>query len=211
MDGRARIELPTRRVLADGLARRLRVRHAPSWHKFELLRERLLTEENGAKAAIAALAQLKREHPRLTKVAKIRPPIICSQWCRFGVRQDLSVVTLQQLRYLVALDKHPGFREKAIAAYVSQQAPPLHLRCVAPLAAGRARAHPDSVCSLVPSLVPVSRAIARNRLIDRCTEGEAVDWLSEHTTDTKPRRKSVDGTIQEAGHHERWREPNDPP
>jgi len=60
-------------------------------------------------------------------------------------------------------------------------------------------------------LVHVSRAIARNRLIHRCTKGVAVDWLSEHTTDPKPRRKSVDGTIQEAGHHDGWREPNDPP
>jgi hypothetical protein len=40
-------------------------------HKFELLRERLLTEDDGAHAVIPALAHLKRKHPRLTKVAKV--------------------------------------------------------------------------------------------------------------------------------------------
>jgi hypothetical protein len=40
-------------------------------HKFEFLRERLLTEDDGAHAVIAALAHLKRKHPRLTKVGKV--------------------------------------------------------------------------------------------------------------------------------------------
>jgi hypothetical protein len=40
-------------------------------HKFELLRERLLTEDDGAHAVISALAHLKRKHSRLTKVAKV--------------------------------------------------------------------------------------------------------------------------------------------
>ncbi len=37
-------------------------------HKFEFLRERLLTEDRGAVAVISALAYLQRKHPRLTKV-----------------------------------------------------------------------------------------------------------------------------------------------
>jgi len=40
-------------------------------HKFELLRERLLTEEQGAQVVIAALAHLKRKHPRLTQLARV--------------------------------------------------------------------------------------------------------------------------------------------
>lgn len=40
-------------------------------HKFEFLRERLLTEDDGAQAVVSALAHLKRKHPRLTKVAQV--------------------------------------------------------------------------------------------------------------------------------------------
>ena len=40
-------------------------------HKFESLRERLLLEDDGAKTVIAALAHLKRKHPRLTRVAQV--------------------------------------------------------------------------------------------------------------------------------------------
>jgi NAD(P)-dependent dehydrogenase (short-subunit alcohol dehydrogenase family) len=40
-------------------------------HKFEFLRERLLTEDKGAEAVIDALAYLRRKHPRLTKVASV--------------------------------------------------------------------------------------------------------------------------------------------
>lgn len=40
-------------------------------HKFELLRERLLTEDEGAKAVIAALAHLKRKHPQLSRIAQV--------------------------------------------------------------------------------------------------------------------------------------------
>lgn len=37
-------------------------------HKFELLRERLLTEDDGAAAVIAALAYLQRQNPRIQRV-----------------------------------------------------------------------------------------------------------------------------------------------
>lgn len=40
-------------------------------HKFEALRERLLNEDDGAKAVVAALAHLKRKHPRLKRVAQV--------------------------------------------------------------------------------------------------------------------------------------------
>jgi hypothetical protein len=39
-------------------------------HKFEALRERLLTDDRGAEAVIAALAYLKRKYPRLSVVAR---------------------------------------------------------------------------------------------------------------------------------------------
>lgn len=37
-------------------------------HKFEALRERLLTEDDGATAVINALAYLHRKHPRLSRL-----------------------------------------------------------------------------------------------------------------------------------------------
>jgi hypothetical protein len=40
-------------------------------HKFELLRERLLTEDRGAEAVINALRYLAGKHPRTTKVVKV--------------------------------------------------------------------------------------------------------------------------------------------
>lgn len=40
-------------------------------HTFERLRERLLLEDDGAKTVVAALAHLKRKHPRLTRVAQV--------------------------------------------------------------------------------------------------------------------------------------------
>lgn len=40
-------------------------------HKFEDLRERLLTEDNGAKRVIAALVHLRDMNPRIRKVAKV--------------------------------------------------------------------------------------------------------------------------------------------
>lgn len=40
-------------------------------HKFESLRERLLTEDDGAKAVISALVYLKNKHPRLTRVTQV--------------------------------------------------------------------------------------------------------------------------------------------
>jgi hypothetical protein len=40
-------------------------------HKFEALRERLLTEDDGAKAVINALAYLKRKHPTLKRVSRV--------------------------------------------------------------------------------------------------------------------------------------------
>jgi hypothetical protein len=39
-------------------------------HKFEALRERLLTDDRGAEAVIRALAYLKRKHPRLSVLAR---------------------------------------------------------------------------------------------------------------------------------------------
>jgi LysR family hydrogen peroxide-inducible transcriptional activator len=41
---------------------------------------------------------------------------------------DLSAVTLQQLRYLVALDRHRSFREAALASHVSQPALSMQLK-----------------------------------------------------------------------------------
>jgi hypothetical protein len=40
-------------------------------HKFESLRERLLTEDDGAKTVISALAYLKSKHHRLTRVTQV--------------------------------------------------------------------------------------------------------------------------------------------
>jgi len=40
-------------------------------HKFEFLRERLLTEDGGAKAVVAALVHLKRQHPQLSRISQV--------------------------------------------------------------------------------------------------------------------------------------------
>jgi hypothetical protein len=40
-------------------------------HKFEFLRERLLTEDDGAAAVIAALAYLRKKHPRIAKLKTV--------------------------------------------------------------------------------------------------------------------------------------------
>lgn len=40
-------------------------------HKFEYLRERLLTEDRGAEAVINALVYLRRKHPRVKRVAQV--------------------------------------------------------------------------------------------------------------------------------------------
>lgn len=40
-------------------------------HKFEALRERLLTEDDGADAVINALTYLRRKHPRIQRVAQV--------------------------------------------------------------------------------------------------------------------------------------------
>src|SRR5258706_578452 len=68
-------------------------------HKFEFLRERLLTEDGGINAVIAALAHLKRKHPRLTKVAKMlayfrknRHRMRYAEWKRDGYMIGSGVV-----------------------------------------------------------------------------------------------------------------------
>jgi hypothetical protein len=53
--------------------------------------------------------------------------------------------------------------------------------------------------------------IASSGLSDRCTEGVAVDRFSKHAMHAEPRGQSIDGRIEEAGHHQRRREPNHPP
>ncbi|HNL11001.1 MAG TPA: hypothetical protein PKM44_10855, partial [Turneriella sp.] len=40
-------------------------------HQFEYWRERLLTEDDGARAVIEGLAYLRRKHPNIEKVAKV--------------------------------------------------------------------------------------------------------------------------------------------
>jgi hypothetical protein len=40
-------------------------------HQFEYWRERLLTEDDGARAVIEGLAYLRRKHPKIEKVAKV--------------------------------------------------------------------------------------------------------------------------------------------
>lgn len=68
-------------------------------HKFELLRERLLMEDHGAKAVIDALAYLKREHPRLAKVKMVlnyfrknKHRMHYAQWKREGFMIGSGVV-----------------------------------------------------------------------------------------------------------------------
>src|SRR5258706_5674344 len=68
-------------------------------HKFEFLRERLLTEDGGINAVIAALAHLKRKHPRLPKVAKVlayfrknRHRMRYAEWKRDGYMIGSGVV-----------------------------------------------------------------------------------------------------------------------
>jgi hypothetical protein len=40
-------------------------------HKFEALRERLLTEDDGAQSVIQALIYLRRKHPKITRIAQV--------------------------------------------------------------------------------------------------------------------------------------------
>ena len=68
-------------------------------HKFEFLRERLLMEDDGAKAVIAALVHMKRKHPRLTKIAKVlayfrknRHRMRYAEWKREGFMIGSGVV-----------------------------------------------------------------------------------------------------------------------
>ena len=68
-------------------------------HKFEFLRERLLIEDDGAKAVIAALVHMKRKHPRLTKIAKVlayfrknRHRMRYAEWKREGFMIGSGVV-----------------------------------------------------------------------------------------------------------------------
>jgi hypothetical protein len=68
-------------------------------HKFEFLREKLLTEDNGAEAVISALAYLKRKHPRLAKVATVlayfrknKRRMRYAQWKREGFMIGSGVV-----------------------------------------------------------------------------------------------------------------------
>jgi hypothetical protein len=68
-------------------------------HKFEFLRERLLTEDRGAAAVISALAHLQRKHPRLTVVAgtlkyfrKNKQRMRYAEWKREGFMIGSGVV-----------------------------------------------------------------------------------------------------------------------
>ena len=68
-------------------------------HKFEYLRERLLTEDNGAEVVISALAYLRRKHPRLKDVAQVlsyfrknRARMRYAEWKRQGFMIGSGVV-----------------------------------------------------------------------------------------------------------------------
>jgi hypothetical protein len=68
-------------------------------HKFEFLRERLLTEDRGVEAVIDALAYLKRTNPRLAKVKKVltyfrknKHRMRYAQWKREGFMIGSGVV-----------------------------------------------------------------------------------------------------------------------
>jgi len=68
-------------------------------HKFEYLRERLLTEDNGAQAVISALAYLRRKHPRIKAVAQVlryfrknRAKMRYAEWKRQGFMIGSGVV-----------------------------------------------------------------------------------------------------------------------
>ncbi len=68
-------------------------------HKFEFLRERLLTEDRGAEAVIDALAYLKRTNPRVAKVSKVltyfrknKNRMRYAQWKREGFMIGSGVV-----------------------------------------------------------------------------------------------------------------------
>lgn len=68
-------------------------------HKFEALRERLLIEENGAKAVVAALSYMARKHPRLRRVAQVlayfrknQHRMLYAQWKREGFMIGSGVV-----------------------------------------------------------------------------------------------------------------------
>lgn len=68
-------------------------------HKFEYLRERLLTEDDGAEAVINALAYLRRKHPRIKEVGQVlsyfrknRARMHYAEWKRQGFMIGSGVV-----------------------------------------------------------------------------------------------------------------------
>ena len=68
-------------------------------HKFEALRERLLTEDDGVDAVINALAYLHRKHPRLSRVGQVlryfrknRKRMRYAEWKREGLMIGSGVV-----------------------------------------------------------------------------------------------------------------------
>lgn len=68
-------------------------------HKFEKLRERLLTEDDGASSVIHALAYLHRKHPRLSRVGQVlryfrknRKRMRYAEWKRAGLMIGSGVV-----------------------------------------------------------------------------------------------------------------------
>jgi hypothetical protein len=68
-------------------------------HKFEFLRERLLTEDRGAEAVIGALGYLRRRHPRVAKVKTVlsyfrknKHRMRYAQWKREGFMIGSGVV-----------------------------------------------------------------------------------------------------------------------
>jgi hypothetical protein len=68
-------------------------------HKFEELRERLLTEDDGASAVINALAYLHRKHPRMSRVGQVlryfrknRKRMRYAEWKRAGFMIGSGVV-----------------------------------------------------------------------------------------------------------------------
>jgi hypothetical protein len=68
-------------------------------HKFEFLRERLLTEEDGAEAVIQALIYLRRKHPKIKRVTQVlnyfrknRKRMRYAEWKRKGFMIGSGVV-----------------------------------------------------------------------------------------------------------------------
>ncbi|MBK6514528.1 MAG: hypothetical protein IPG04_10525 [Polyangiaceae bacterium] len=68
-------------------------------HKFELLRERLLTEDDGAQAVIRALDYLRRKHPRIQRVGQVvryfrknKARMRYAEWKRAGLMIGSGVV-----------------------------------------------------------------------------------------------------------------------